>query len=467
MNLWSTLCSLVAPLRAACNRDRNFLWLLTALAGMCIRPDLLGVSSIVRALGLAACCYRRLLDFFHSPGVDLDLLSRLWTQIAIERFSPFRLGGRLVLLGDGLKVPKSGRKMPAVKRLHQVSESNTKPEYISGHSVQAISLLVSAASSFLAVPLSARIHEGIKFTNRDKRTLPEKFTNLIDSLGLTQPFVLIADAYYACTAVASWAIERGGVLISRLRRNAVAYEPAQPTTGPRRRGRPRRYGRKIKLRTLFDCSSEPWQEAESPVYDEHGVTIRFLCLDLMWRPLRRLVRFVLVIHPTRGRCIFFSTDLTLAALDIITGYGLRFKIELSFKQALRVIGAYHYHFWMRGMKRLSRNSGTQYLHHTSESYRQAVRRKFDAYHRHIQVGLIAQGILQYLAAKHPREVWASFGSWLRTIRPGLCPSELVTALGLRHSLPNFLANSASDSKLQKFLRDNIDPARFEPLRLAG
>lgn len=219
------------PLRAACNRERNFLWLLTALAGICARPDLLGVTSIVRALGLTERCYLRLLEFFHTQGIDLELLTRRWMQIALESFSPHRLGGQLVLLADGLKVPKSGRKMPAVKRLHQVSDSNTKPEYIRGHSLQAVSLLVSAASSFLAVPLVARIHEGVKFTNRDQRTLPEKLTTLIDSLALSEPFVLIADAYYACASVASWALERGAVLISRVRRNAVGYEPALPRQG--------------------------------------------------------------------------------------------------------------------------------------------------------------------------------------------------------------------------------------------
>ncbi|MGH8217374.1 MAG: hypothetical protein ACREUT_02205 [Steroidobacteraceae bacterium] len=73
-----------------------------------------------------------------------------------------------------------------------------------------------AVSSFLAVPLAARIHEGVKFTNRDQRTLPEKMTTLIDALGLSEPFVLIADAYYACATVASWALARGGVLIVQL-----------------------------------------------------------------------------------------------------------------------------------------------------------------------------------------------------------------------------------------------------------
>jgi hypothetical protein len=42
--------------------------------------------------------------------------------------------------------------------------------------------------------------------------------------------------------------------------------------------------------------------------------------------------------------------------------------------------------------------GDQFLHHTSAAYRAAVRRKLAAYHRHIQIGLVAQGFLQCLAA---------------------------------------------------------------------
>ncbi len=62
-------------------------------------------------------------------------------------------------------------------------------------------------------------------------------------------------------------------------------------------------------------------------------------------------------------------------------------------------------------------------------------------------------------------VWASFGSWLRTIRPGLLPSELVSSLALRNSFPQFLAVSSFSSPFEKFLRDNIDLSRTEGARL--
>src|SRR5438128_2398505 len=69
MRIWTKWWSWVQPLRATCSRSRSFLWLLAALAGISIRSDLLGVTSIVRALGLAGQYYDRLLDFFHSKAV--------------------------------------------------------------------------------------------------------------------------------------------------------------------------------------------------------------------------------------------------------------------------------------------------------------------------------------------------------------------------------------------------------------
>ncbi len=72
----------------------------------------------------------------------------------------------------------------------------------------------------------------------------------------------------------------------------------------------------------------------SPVYGETDVKLQYHLCDLLWQPARRLVRFVAVIHPTRGRCLLMCTDLTLNAADIIRLYGLRFKIEHTFKQAV-------------------------------------------------------------------------------------------------------------------------------------
>ena len=187
----------------------------------------------------------------------------------------------------------------------------------------------------------------------------------------------------------------------------------------------------------------------------------------MWRPVGILVRFVAVDHPRRGTILLMSTDLNPEPLEIIRIYGLQFKIEVSFKQSLRVIGTYAYHFWMAAMTPLRRATGNQYLHHKSEAYRNAVRRKIAAYHRHIQLGLIAQGLLQILSATIPKSVWRCYGSWIRTIRPGLAPSEQVTAIALGNALPGFLAGATKTSILVKFLRHRIDLSRSEGTRLVA
>ena len=466
MVLWRHWLAVVGQLRPACSRMRTFMWLSVCLAGMCIRPDIFGVTSIVRAFGLKESFYDRLLDFFHSPALNLGELTRRWVNSVVTVFpGVITKNGRLLIVGDGLKIPKSGRKMPGVKLLHQESDSNTKPEYIMGHSCQAVALLVGAMQSVFAIPLASRIHEGLVFSNRDTATLLDKMLSLIDSLGLPS-FYFIADAYYCARKVMTPLLKKGNHLVSLVRMNAVAYMPADTPSGKKKKGRPRLYGRKVKLRTLFD-KPDAMQEAQSPVYGETNVLLRYCCADLLIKRIGIMVRFVAVIHPSRGRRILMSTDLSLPAIDIIALYGLRFKIEVSFKQAVRTIGSYAYHFWMKAMTPIRKASGDQYLHRKSDAYRMAVRRKLDAYHRFIQLGLIAQGLLQYLSICFPDLVWAKFASWIRTIRPGIPPSEYVTSLALRNSFPDFLSGSPSKTTFVKFILDRIDFSKNNPFRLAA
>ena len=458
--LWRAWLRALQPLRPACSRTTTFLWLVLVVAALCLRPDLAGVTSLVRGLGLSDASYYCLLHFFHSPALHLGRLTQLWRHTLLQLFrrSLVRVHGRPVILVDGLKRPKEGRKMPAVKSLHQESRCNAKAAFIMGHSLQAVALLVQAAGVCVAVPVAARIHEGLVWSARDRRTLLDKLGCLLLGLQWESPVTVVADAYYAAAKFARALLKEQHHLVSRVRSNGVAYFLPKPRRGRRHRGRPRLYGHKTHLHDWFGYRKQ-FLQAPSPVYGESGITLRYLHHDLLWRPLGKLVRFVWVSHPTRGNLVLLCTDLTLPPLEIIRLYGWRFKIEVSFKQAIHTVGAYAYHFWMQDMTPIHRGSGKQFLQRKSARYREQIRRKLAAYERHIQLGLIAQGLLQYLALTFRRVTWLNFHSYIRTASPQKPPSEWVVAQALRHTWPEFLRSSSRNAILKKFLAAKISPQR--------
>jgi hypothetical protein len=317
------------------------------------------------------------------------------------------------------------------------------------------------------VPLASRIHEGLVWSNRDKRTLLDKLVALFLPIAklLMRKAILLVDAYYASQKVIRPLLREGHHLVTRVRGTSVAFRSA-PVPKKRKRGRPSVYGKKLRLRDLWKRSRD-FSTAPSPVYGETHLEIRYFSIDLFWRPLGSLVRFVLVDHPTRGRIILMTTLLSLTPLEVIELYGYRFKIEVSFKQALHTLGTYAYHFWMMHMTPIRRRSGNQHLHRKSDKYREMVRNKVAAYHRYVQLGCIAQGLLQYLSVKFGNRVWQHFNSWMRTMNPERSPSEMVVGQALRSSLPHFLAATHGQHELEKFIVENADLSRVPNLDLSA
>jgi len=193
--LWTAWFKAFVEFREACSRTSTFLWLVVNAVAMTTRTDLAGVTSFVRCCWLDGRCYRSLLNNFNGSGINLKKFTDCWVRLCFRLFKNHMhtVGGRIVFLADGIKVPKEGRKMPAVKSLHQESDCNAKAEFIMGHSCQVISLLVRGIGGHFAVPLVSRIHEGVVFSNRCCQTLIDKMVNMLFSLELAPGIYFVAE----------------------------------------------------------------------------------------------------------------------------------------------------------------------------------------------------------------------------------------------------------------------------------
>lgn len=424
-------------MRPAFSRQATFVWFVIVLAGFVTRSDTLGVSSLIRALLLAPSTYPSLLHFFHSTAWSVEGLMGCWWQWLAHEDVAFRVAGRIVLLADHTKTPKDGRRMPAVTTLHQDSETASKPTFFRGHHWGCVGLLVQAGKKFFATPLWANIQQGIG-TDAPKPSLQLRLTTRIIHMAqqiteaLGEEAYLVLDAFFAVGTVflaaqqSSPGAGQSIHILTRAKKNIVAYQPPSPKK-KRGRGRPRKYGRKLKLRTLFDTRRHQFKTAAANVYQD-SEKVRYLTLDLLWRPTAGLLRFFLL-ETSRGRIILMTSDLQLEPLVALQLYCRRVTIETLFDTLKNVLGAMGYHFWSKYLRPVSRRPGKNDAKPRGSSRPAKTQNTLDAIEKFVNLQLLTVGLLQLLARKFPLQIWSKARCWLRTVSSEI-PSEFVTRTAL-------------------------------------
>lgn len=330
--------SLFRVLRPAFSRRATFAWFVVAFMGFVMRQDTFGVSSIVRALWLDPRSYPCLLHFFHSTAWTAQTLLECWWQWLIMENVAYRTKGRIVLVGDHTKTPKDGRRMPEVTTLHQDSETASKPRYFRGHHWGCIGLLVQAGERFFATPMWAEIHNDSLEESRATRIVSAAETI---ATAMASGAYLVLDAFFAVGPVFKKALQHPELIhiLTRAKKNVVAYETprARKKRGP---GRPRQYGRKLKLAKLFDSRPHKFKTTSAQIYQQRE-KVRYLTLDLIWRPVKQQIRFLLV-ESSRGRIILMTSDLTLTPVLAIELYCRRVTIETLFDRVKNILGGMRY-----------------------------------------------------------------------------------------------------------------------------
>ena len=144
------------------SRKAAFRWFEVITIGLMLRSDQLGVTSVIRDLAPAPGCYDSMLHFFRVSSWSLGDIRRRWFS-AVRQYAPLYEEGNLrVLVSDGVKQSKEGRRMPGVKTLFQEPENSAKPEYIHGHMFGGLGILAGSARNWACIPLSIRLHDGLQ-----------------------------------------------------------------------------------------------------------------------------------------------------------------------------------------------------------------------------------------------------------------------------------------------------------------
>ena len=331
MYMWKFINDNLLEFKECFSRQAPFKWFIIVVIGLMVRTDQLGVTSIIRALGINPRHYESLLHFFRAGSWQLERIILKWISVVGNSGLLYRICGKPLLIGDGVKESKEACKMPGVKKLVQESENSAKPQYMHGHMFGAIGLLLGTPQKWFCTLLSMRLHDGNKTIGQwssDALAGQSHVVRLIQeacqiALHL-EPCILALDRYFltipALTTLSNCEEQHGVGLVNivtKAKKNIVAYE--QPELKSSGKGRPRKKGVAVKLQDLFATESSSFCNTNVNMYGK-SEEVKFLVKDLLWgQGLYRELRFVLVKHAQRT-AILVSTDTTLTPESIITDF---------------------------------------------------------------------------------------------------------------------------------------------------
>ena len=456
------ILQLLAPFRLLFSREASFTWFIVIIFGFLLRFDHYGVSSFVRWLHLPASSYPLLIHFFNESPWSLSEVMITWIRLCQEKFPLVSLNGRLLVVGDGIKVSKESQCQPGLKFLHSPSQNQSKPQRFNGHHFGCIAFVAEKFGKFRPILQAAQIHEGVDYVREPqsdktdvtvRESVVSRMMSLITLVAINQgqPMYAVLDALFS-TKVAFHSVfnrlqENGSPwvhLITRAKSSYVAYTAASKHKTER-----------IKLKDVFD-NLALFTEHPHPLHPER--MIKLYHLDLYWGVDNFFLRFVWGIDEGR-QFILMSSDISLNPLEIIKFYGLRFQIEFGFRILKHLIGGFGYRFWS-SLCRKDKSSSKKALKVVDKDKEKAIAEKsllkLKAIERFVNLAIIAQGVLCYFAITKDKLIWEIHraSSWQRTYSSALPSDEVV-----QRALQSQLLTTFSLAMIKEWLGSN------QPLKL--
>lgn len=436
------------------SRKAAFRWFVIITVGLMLRSDKLGVTSVIRDLALKPDCYLSMLHFFRASSWSLEGIRQCWFQ-TVSRFLPLcQEDGFHILVGDGVKQSKEGRRIPGVKKLCQESENSAKPQFIHGHMFGGLGILAGSIHSLTCIPLSIRLHDGLQeLRNWDSPCISnashviQMIEDAYEAAKVFGDSLLLLDRYFLSVPALTRLREltkEGSIhmeIVTKAKRNCIAYE--KPSARKPGRGRPAKKGNAVHLKEVFHSHKEKFLQTELELYGKKE-KIRYYSIDLLWgQKLYQELRFVLVEY-NGVQSILAGTSLSIEPLSMIRLYSYRFRIECTFRELKQQLGGFCYHFWSKHMPKIDyyrKKTEPTPLEQVTDNYsRKKIMEAIRAIEMHMALSCIAMGTIQALAIQAEGKLRSEQIRYQRTPSKGKI-SEGAMMCYLRKYIFHFMGQS--------------------------
>jgi hypothetical protein len=327
------------------------------------------ITSWLRVAGINRC-YKAYYYFIGSLAQKTENIATELFEIMISRI--YKNANTVLAAIDDSHTARYGPKVQGAGIHRNPTPMPDGRKFVYGHIWVTLSAIARHKNfGTIGLPLLARMYvkakdiEAIGLAFKSKTEQAVELANwayqCCRSLG--KRLWVVTDGGFTRASFLKPVIKTGVVVITRLRKDAVLYaEPKRPKK--RKRGRPCKYGKRIKLANVVN-HPDGWSKVKAFLYGREE-TKDVKVFKALYKPAGCMVQVLVVSEGKDCFRAFMCTDLTASAVEILEAVADRYAIEQNFsdikeiegagQQQVRTldsnIGAFHLNVWLHSMVEL-------------------------------------------------------------------------------------------------------------------